>query len=368
MTNISTLHPFVYWAQNEKQIYLKVDLINVQEPQIEIEAKYIQFSCSGTGAQGNNKYHFSLNFYDEVNTEECNYKILDKYVTFVIVKKKIDWWPRLISQPLKPQWLKIDFDRWQSPEDMNENEHVGDILKDHNDIFDRLQKEEMGYRKEDSRKVYLTFYNLIMYLGFLYICVVLVVKSMKEGANFFPKGFETVATPMLIMQGLQLLEIIHPLLGIMKGGALMPLLQISGRCFMLFILNSCDTRIQSHPVTYVLFLVWSGIEIIRYPYYLSQLYKLNNKMLEWLRYNAWIIFYPIGFFCELTVFFKNLPFLDETHKWSIEMPNSFNFIFNSSFMLRVHILFFAPPTMIMLLWHMYLARKQKFSANKLKRK
>lgn len=63
------------------------------------------------------------------------------------MKHKNEWWPRLISQPQKPQWLKIDFDRWQSPDDMSENEQVGDIFKNHPDIFDRLQKEELGYTK-----------------------------------------------------------------------------------------------------------------------------------------------------------------------------------------------------------------------------
>lgn len=39
-----------------------------------------------------------------------------------------------------------------------------------------------------------------------------------------------------------------------------------------------------------MFCSWSIAEIIRYGYYLHK----NSKLIKWLRYNAFIINYPIG--------------------------------------------------------------------------
>lgn len=55
------------------------------------------------------------------------------------------WWSRLTSKPQKPAWLKIDFDRWQSEEDPNE-EDVNDIREDYPGLYEQLQREELGYK------------------------------------------------------------------------------------------------------------------------------------------------------------------------------------------------------------------------------
>lgn len=75
-------------------------------------------------------------------------KVTDNKVDLLICKVGSSWWPRLTAQPQKPVWLKIDFDRWQSEEDVLDDDEEGrDIRDDYPDLYDRLQKEEMGYRK-----------------------------------------------------------------------------------------------------------------------------------------------------------------------------------------------------------------------------
>lgn len=56
--------PFVYWAQTENVVTLKVDLKNVNKPDVKILEKNITFSAQGTGARGENHYEFSLDFFD----------------------------------------------------------------------------------------------------------------------------------------------------------------------------------------------------------------------------------------------------------------------------------------------------------------
>lgn len=113
----------------------------------------------------------------------------------------------------------------------------------------------------------MTLYNLFMFIGFMYISLVLCIKYAKDGPNFFPYTYEAVGSVMKFMQLLQCLEIMHPLFGYVKGGVLMPFLQIIGRLFILFLMVDQEPRIQKMPVTFYLFLVWSAIEVIRYVFH-----------------------------------------------------------------------------------------------------
>jgi hypothetical protein len=47
-----------------------------------------------------------------------------------------------------------------------------------------------------------------------------------------------------------------------------------------------------------------------------------------LSYSGFIMLYPIGVASELTMAWLALPYLKETAKWSIEMPNAYNFAFS----------------------------------------
>lgn len=71
-------------------------------------------------------------------------KITDHKINLTLPKVEKAWWPRLTSQPQKPAWLKIDFDRWQSEDDLLDEE-VRDIREDYPGIYEKLQKQEMGY-------------------------------------------------------------------------------------------------------------------------------------------------------------------------------------------------------------------------------
>lgn len=65
----------------------------------------------------------------------------------IISKCDKTWWPRIISQPQKPAWLKIDFEKWQTEDDFDDENDVRDVRDDYPDLYEKLQKEEIGYRK-----------------------------------------------------------------------------------------------------------------------------------------------------------------------------------------------------------------------------
>ncbi|CAH1173711.1 unnamed protein product [Phaedon cochleariae] len=355
---MTVFSPFVYWAQNENNLFLKIDLKDVKHPEVELEETKLHFHSKGTGAQGEKDYGFSIHFHSKLEKDTKFVKITDQKVDLTLTKAEKCWWPRLTSQPQKPAWLKIDFDKWQSEDDLIDEE-VRDIRQDYPDLYNMLQKEEFGFRKEDFKKVYLTFYNLFMFIGFLYITAVLCIKYLKDGIHFLPLAYETVGSTMVCVQLLQCLEVLHPIFGYVKGGPLMPFMQIGGRLFILIANLEYEPKIQKMPVTFFLFLTWSAIEVIRYPYYMSQLHHRENQLLTWLRYTAWIVLYPIGFLCEGVIVFRNLIFVDQSNKWSVSLPNRFNFTFHFATFLRVYLLAVMIPAMYTLLMHMYTARKAK---------
>lgn len=62
---------------------------------------------------------------------------------------------------------------------------------------------------------------------------------------------------------MQILEIVHPLMGYTTGSALLPMMQLSGRTFFIFLLIDCQDEIQSHYATFYLLLVYTLSELIR---------------------------------------------------------------------------------------------------------
>jgi very-long-chain (3R)-3-hydroxyacyl-CoA dehydratase len=353
---MSVLSPFVFWAQNEKNIFIKVDLKDVKDPDITIEKRRLQFQSKGVGARGLNDYAFTIDFNSDIDVKESVYKVTDNRVDFTVSKLEKGWWPRLLSQPQKPFWLKIDHDRFQS-EDMDDE--VADIRDDYPSLYEKLQKEEFGYKKEDFKKVYLSLYNLFMYVGFMYVVCVLSVRYLKDGSDSFPGTYAAVGPAMCFLHLIQILEIMHPMFGYVKGGLLIPLLQIGGRLFTLIVMLEFEPRLQVMPVVFYLFMTWSAIEIIRYPYYMSRLIKKENGLLTWLRYTAWIVCYPIGFVCEGVIIFRNLIFMEQDNSWTISLTTPFDLTLRLSTVLRMYLLFLMIPAMYALISHMYKARKQK---------
>lgn len=59
----------MYWGQTESTVSLRVDLKNVQNPQIELSNKVLKFSGRGTGAHGNNQYSFEIEFFEDIEPQ-----------------------------------------------------------------------------------------------------------------------------------------------------------------------------------------------------------------------------------------------------------------------------------------------------------
>lgn len=119
MTDGLTLSPFVYWAQTETHISLKIDLKDVKvstflariehcvrylsvfllfqnEPKVQIEARELGFKGHGHGARGKHDYQFNLSFYEPIVPDDSSFKVSDSRVDLNFKKVAPAWWPRLI--------------------------------------------------------------------------------------------------------------------------------------------------------------------------------------------------------------------------------------------------------------------------------
>ncbi|XP_045450360.1 very-long-chain (3R)-3-hydroxyacyl-CoA dehydratase [Melitaea cinxia] len=355
--------PFVYWAQTDKSVSLKIELRNVVKPDISVFNNNIKFTTRGVGAHGDSQYEFSLDLFASTKPNKdgdaATVRIFDNRVEVILDKEKPSWWPRLTAQPQKPAWLKINFDLWKSDDGHDSEEEARDVMQDYPGMYDKLQKEEIGYRKEDLKKVYLVLYNLFQLIGFVYVLSVMAIRYAKLDYDSVADTYEHVGPAVKFLQLMMYLEVMHPLFGYTKGGVLVPFMQVSGRAFILFVLIDSEPRMQTKPVVFYLFLMWSTIEIVRYPFYITQIYKKNIYILTWLRYTMWIPLYPLGILCESIVILRSIPYFEETQRFTISLPNEWNFTFDMPFYLRLYLLLLTFPATFFLMSHMYKLRTVK---------
>jgi len=358
------LAPFVYWAQSNTEVLLRVDLKDVKDPQISIEEGEIDFSTIGVGSQGVQQYSFVLEFYLPVCTENPTIEVFDREVRIKITKQEPDWWPRLLYEQQKLQWLKVDFDRIKNESDSEEEKEdtpnnkgdfsYEDLLKTkYPDAYKELQKEELGFLNEGWRKAYLGCYNLFMFCGFVYVLTVMSFRYYNEQEEFIPKCYETVGNVFKFLHLLMFLEVLNPLFGYTKGSIFEALIQVCGRNIWLLALIDSEPRMQTKPVVFYLFMTYASVEIIRYPYYLLRIWDMESGLITWLRYTIWIPLYPIGFICEGVVALRDIPFFEETETFSILLPNKWNFAFYFPNVIRFYLLLGFFPMLYTQMWHMY---------------
>jgi very-long-chain (3R)-3-hydroxyacyl-CoA dehydratase len=239
-----------------------------------------------------------------------------------------------------------------------------DIMKDYPNMYDQLQKEELGFRKENFKKVYLVLYNLFQFVGFTYILVVMGVRYSRDGQDSMQGTYHAVGNALKFVQLIQYLEVMHPIFRYTKGSALVPFLQVTGRNFVLFIMIEKEPRMVTKPVIFYLFIIWSMIEIVRYPYYLTQLLNFQIGILTWLRYTLWIPLYPLGVLCEGIIILRNIPYFYETERFIVKMPNKWNFAFHMPTFLYVYLVLMLLPGSYFMCKHMQQTRSKKLGGRK----
>ncbi|XP_041362904.1 very-long-chain (3R)-3-hydroxyacyl-CoA dehydratase-like [Gigantopelta aegis] len=365
-----TLSPFVLWGQKSDYVTLKVELREVMDEDVDLTDEKIKFTAQGVGVKGNNKYSFEIDFYLPVDPEKSKYRVTPTGVEIRVEKgAKGEVWPRLTEKPIKLPWLKIDFDKVMLEDDSEEEHDDGSLRNQQEEMLNRIENDLMKDPESaplDYKRLYLFLYNMFQFVGYSYIVFVLQYRFYKYGEDDKHTAFETVGSQVMVCQFVAVMEIVHPLLGLVKSGFFAPFAQVFGRNFILFVLLLNEPRLHTAPAVWYLFVVWCAVEMVRYPYYMLNTLGKEIDFITWLRYTVWIPLYPLGFLLEGTIVIMSIPLFTQTEKLSVHLPNSTNFAFYFPWLLHGYLALLAIAAYKMMNY-MYLQRKKKLGIGERKK-
>ena len=141
---------------------------------------------------------------------------------------------------------------------------------------------------------YVEVYNntqaLLWFGGLVMVILSLVTSSARSNLNKY----------FMVVQSIMVLDIVHAALKVVKGNIIATIIQVASRiAVVLWILPRQKELLVWN---FLMFTAWSLAEIIRYRYYVNK----SNKILVWLRYNAFIVLYPIGILTgEMPLIYKD---------------------------------------------------------------
>ncbi|KAK6142109.1 hypothetical protein DH2020_006977 [Rehmannia glutinosa] len=228
------------------------------------------------------------------------------------------------------------------------------------------------------RNSYLFFYNLFQAFGWgLSLFRIL---SNFISANSVTGTFSSAGELICLLQSLAFLEVIHGAIGIVPSGFLLPLLQWGGRIHFLLAIVRRIHEVQELPSVFITFIAWSLSEVIRYSHYALNCLGSPPNWVTFIRYNAFIVLYPIGVFPgEMWLMYQALPYIKKENLYADSLPFSYyNFVtvyffglknlYNLPFRLSVQVLLFCYPFLWMKLYlHVFKQRRSKLGKQQKKK-
>ncbi|XP_024932631.1 very-long-chain (3R)-3-hydroxyacyl-CoA dehydratase PASTICCINO 2 isoform X4 [Ziziphus jujuba] len=176
------------------------------------------------------------------------------------------------------------------------------------------------------KRVYLAVYNWTVFTGWS-LALYLALKTLKETG--YGHVYKSVEKPLQLAQSAAVLEILHSLVGLVRSPITATLPQILGRLYITWgILWSFPGQTQTHILVSTLVFSWSITEVVRYSFFgTKEALGFAPSWLLWLRYSTFFLLHPIGVTSEIGLIYIALPDIKESEKYSIKMPNKWNFSF-----------------------------------------
>ena len=277
-------------------------------------------------------------------------------------------WPRLLETMDYCPFLQEEFTDDYSvsnDSDLYEDSPHG-CQKSTQNSFRKLRPKNFGRRKKQSitpeeiKRIYLFLYNLFQFVGFIYVLVVLSIRFAKEGAGRYLKpsfslelkkltffyhfldsthgSYKTLGIVIKLLYLTQIQEVVYYAVDSTRKGSLFLLLHLAFRHFIVFVMIDSEPRIQTQLVVFNLLLIYTLMELIKYPYYMLRSFNVSIGFLTWIRCTTCLLLYPLSFLCEGVIMFKNLAYFEETERYSLYLPNQLNFSFHLPSFIRCYLL------------------------------
>ncbi|KAK7835612.1 very-long-chain (3r)-3-hydroxyacyl-coa dehydratase pasticcino 2 [Quercus suber] len=162
------------------------------------------------------------------------------------------------------------------------------------------------------RRIYLSVYNWTVFVGWFQV-LYLAVKTVRESGH--QHVYSAVERPLQLAQTAAILEV-SSISNIATDSFkvvfdLVHLVEFPSDSDS----HTCD--LPSHQL------------IIRYSFFgLKEALGFAPSWLLWLRYSTFLLLYPTGITSEVGLIYVALPFIKESEKYCIRMPNKWNFSFD----------------------------------------
>eukprot|EP01025_Chloroclados_australasicus_P059962 TRINITY_DN762_c0_g1_i1.p4 TRINITY_DN762_c0_g1~~TRINITY_DN762_c0_g1_i1.p4 ORF type:complete len:228 (-),score=23.54 TRINITY_DN762_c0_g1_i1:257-940(-) len=222
---------------------------------------------------------------------------------------------------------------------------------------------------------YLLAYNSSLVLGWG-ICLIRSMAAIYSGEGL-PGAWNAVKIPLGISQTAAIMEIVHAATGIVRSPLMATGLQVASRIGILWgVLMPFSDEITSGGLPLfeiegikfelnfaTLMLAWCVTEIIRYGFFAIKELDAVGPFLQWLRYSSFIVLYPLGVASELTMVYLAWDKIKNSGRFSIRLPNEWNFAFEFYYF-AVLCLFLYIPGFPFLYMYMFKQRSKNLAKKK----
>ncbi|KAF2851326.1 PTPLA-domain-containing protein [Plenodomus tracheiphilus IPT5] len=123
------------------------------------------------------------------------------------------------------------------------------------------------------------------------------------------KVYQELEVYTRLVQSVAGLEVVHSLVGIVRAPLLTTLMQVSSRFLLVWLIAYPFPQSTRHNPAYTtMLLAWSITEVVRYSYFVFTLSGLGvPKVWTWLRYNTFLVLYPLGVASECWLVYSAIP-------------------------------------------------------------
>ncbi|OTA90786.1 hypothetical protein M434DRAFT_397663 [Hypoxylon sp. CO27-5] len=126
---MSQVTPEVLWAQRSSStdpeknfIYLTISVPDIPKSNLKLDLQPTGLTFTGHSDTLKKTYHLDLTFYAEIDPAESKVHHTARNVELKLRKKELneEYWPRLLKDSKKVQFVKTDFDKWVDEDEQNE--------------------------------------------------------------------------------------------------------------------------------------------------------------------------------------------------------------------------------------------------------
>jgi very-long-chain (3R)-3-hydroxyacyl-CoA dehydratase len=238
--------------------------------------------------------------------------------------------------------------------------------------------------------IYLLAYNAcnaVAWAYILYLTLTTVSAAYASGSDWTAISlatWEAVGEKLKVLQTLAVLEILHAATGMVRSPVGSTVTQNAARMWVLWVATVlCPTSRAQFGFPLMVF-SWSLVEVPRYTFYALNVLDAVPSFVFFLRYHLFIVLYPSGFLgtCiyehglpahtlnwillgEFLCMYNALPYLIETGKYAIQLPNTHNLAVSLYTALHVTMTMYVVGLFVMF-GHMMAMRSRAYAKLKLK--